>query len=75
MMGSNILNASDFTEAFVWVQRNPGSPSLYPGGKSRSSEHHPEGSHQIHHISALQARTEPQGGFCPSSVADQIFHA
>lgn len=62
-----VLNASDFDsmEAFVWDQRNPGSPSLHPGGKSRSSEHHSESSHQIHHFSALQTRTEPQGGFCP----------
>lgn len=42
--------------------RDPGSPPLYPGGEPGGSEHHPERAHQIHHLSALQARAQPQGG-------------
>lgn len=53
--------ASDDGVCVVSPLRDPGGPSLHLGRESRGSQHHSESPHRIHHLSALQAWTQPQG--------------
>src|SRR4029434_598932 len=45
----------------ISLLRHSGGPALHPNREPRGTQHHPERTHQVHHLSALQTRTQPQG--------------